>query len=42
MTKNYLGKYSPKAKRSYVENLDIRNLSDSRTFWGTVKLLFFI
>ena len=29
-----------KAKRSYFENLDINNLSDSRKFWGTVKPLF--
>ena len=26
-----------KAKRSYLENLDIKNLSDNRKFWGTVK-----
>ena len=26
-----------KAKRSYFENLDIKNLSDNRKFWGTVK-----
>ena len=29
-----------KAKRSYFENLDIKNLSDNRKFWGTVKPLF--
>ena len=26
-----------KAKISYFENLDIKNLSDKRKFWGTVK-----
>ena len=29
-----------KAKRSYFENLDIKNLSDNRKFWGTIKPLF--
>ena len=29
-----------KAKRSYFEKLDIKNLSDNRKFWGTVKPLF--
>ena len=29
-----------KAKGSYFENLDIKNLSDNRKFWGTVKPLF--
>ena len=29
-----------KAKRSYFENLDIKNLSDNRKFGGTVKPLF--
>ena len=29
-----------KAKRSYFENLDIKNLSGNRKFWGTVKPLF--
>ena len=29
-----------KAKRSYFENLDIKNLSDHRKFWGTIKPLF--
>ena len=29
-----------KAKRSCFENLDFKNLSDNRKFWGTVKPLF--
>ena len=29
-----------KAKRSYFENQDIKNLSDNRKFGGTVKPLF--
>ena len=29
-----------KAERSYFENLDIKNLSDNRKFWGTVKPLY--
>ena len=29
-----------KAKRSYFENLDIKNVSDNRKSWGTVKPLF--
>ena len=29
-----------KAKRSYFENLDIKNLGDNRKFWGTVEPLF--
>ena len=29
-----------KANISYFGNLDIKNLSDSRKFWGTVKPLF--
>ena len=29
-----------KAKRSYFENQDIKNLSDNRKFWGTVKPLY--
>ena len=29
-----------KAKRSHFENLDIKNLSDNRKFWGPVKSLF--
>ena len=29
-----------KAEKSYFENLDIKNLSDNRKFWGTVKPLF--
>ena len=29
-----------KAKRSYFENLDIKNFSDNRKFWGTIKPLF--
>ena len=29
-----------KAERSYFENLDIKNLSDNRKFWGAVKPLF--
>ena len=29
-----------KAKRSYFENLDIKNLSDNRKLRGTVKPLF--
>ena len=30
-----------KAKKSYFENLDIKNLRDNRKFWSTVKPLFF-
>ena len=29
-----------KAKRSYLENLDIKNLNDNRKFYSTVKPLF--
>ena len=29
-----------KAKRSYYENLDLRDITDSITFWATVKTLF--
>ena len=29
-----------KAKISYFGNLDIKNLTDNKKFWGTVKLLF--
>ena len=29
-----------KAKRSYHENLDLRDITDSITFWATVKTLF--
>ena len=29
-----------KAKRSCFDNLDIKNFSDSRSFWGTLKPLF--
>ena len=29
-----------KAKRNYYENLDLRDITDSITFWATVKTLF--
>ena len=29
-----------KAKRSYYENLDLKDITDSKKFWATVKPLF--
>ena len=29
-----------KAKRSYYENLDVKEITDSKKFWATVKPLF--
>ena len=30
-----------KAKRSCYENLDLKDITDSKIFWATVKSLFF-
>ena len=38
--RNICGIILRKVKRSYFENLDIKNLSGNRKFWGTVKPLF--
>ena len=29
-----------KSKKSYYENLDTKNITDNKNFWGTVKPLF--
>ena len=29
-----------KVKRSYYENLDLKDITDSKKFWATVKPLF--
>ena len=29
-----------KSKKSYYENLDSKNITDNKNFWGTVKALF--
>ena len=38
--RNYCVKLLRKTKRNYYQNLDLKNLSDNRKFWKTVKPIF--
>ena len=33
-------KHSKKANRSFYENLDLKDITDSKKFWATVRPLF--